>query len=181
MTPQLVIWIVVGTAPVAIGAACTRLMVQTESRPSAATEEPTEAKVSVTPPEARDLVETKGYFYLDVRTVEEFEAGRPTGAWNIPLVNRGPTGHLVQNDDFFIIVQKHFKKDDPIVVGCRTGNRSELAARLLRQSGHTNVYNMVGGFAGTRSPTGDDLPGWTQLGYPTESGPSDLTYEQLRK
>jgi rhodanese-related sulfurtransferase len=36
-------------------------------------------------------------------------------------------------------------KDDEIVIYCRSGNRSGIAAYLLEQSGYKNVKNLVGG------------------------------------
>ena len=46
----------------------------------------------ISPEEARALVEDQGYSYLDVRSVPEFEAGHPVGAYNIPLLHMGPGG-----------------------------------------------------------------------------------------
>lgn len=42
--------------------------------------------------EALDLLQKQGYEYLDVRTVEEFQAGHAPGAVNIPVMVRGPGG-----------------------------------------------------------------------------------------
>ena len=41
----------------------------------------------ISPEEARDLMDKEGYVYLDVRSVPEFAAGHPTGAYNIPLLD----------------------------------------------------------------------------------------------
>ena len=41
----------------------------------------------LTPPEAHDILKTnREAVYLDVRTVEEFEAGHPAGAHNVPIL-----------------------------------------------------------------------------------------------
>ncbi len=36
-------------------------------------------------------------------------------------------------------------KDDEIIIYCRSGNRSGIAAHLLEQLGYKNVKNLVGG------------------------------------
>ena len=36
--------------------------------------------------------------FLDVRSVEEFEAGHASGAWNIPLFHRGPAGMVTKSE-----------------------------------------------------------------------------------
>jgi phage shock protein E len=66
---------------------------------------------------------------VDVRTPEEYEHNHVTGSINIPLeVIR----HRIS--DF-----KEMYK--PIVVYCRTGNRSGIAANLLKQYGIIDVIN----------------------------------------
>ena len=42
----------------------------------------------VSPQEARDLMEKDGYVYVDVRSIPEFDAGHPAGAYNVPLMHR---------------------------------------------------------------------------------------------
>ena len=58
----------------------------------------------VSPEEARDLMEKEGYTYLDVRSIPEFEAGHPKGAYNIPLNHMGP-GVMSPNPDFMAVVR----------------------------------------------------------------------------
>ena len=41
----------------------------------------------VSPKDARDLMEKDGYAYVDVRSIPEFEAGHPEGAYNVPLLH----------------------------------------------------------------------------------------------
>lgn len=70
---------------------------------------------------------------VDVRTRTEYESGYIPEAYNVPLDQ----------------IEKGFKnvtenKDDTILVYCRSGNRSKVAARLLTEMGYTNVYDFGG-------------------------------------
>lgn len=83
----------------------------------------------VSGPEARRLVEG-GALLVDVRTPQEFAAGHITGALNIPvqqldrrMAELGP-------------------KDRPIVLYCRSGNRSSTAARMLGNAGYAAVHDL---------------------------------------
>ena len=66
---------------------------------------------------------------VDVRSPEEFNGEHFDGAINIPL-NEIQT----RMDEFKAMKQ-------PIVVYCRSGNRSGLAMGILKQQGITDVYN----------------------------------------
>lgn len=69
-------------------------------------------------------------FILDVRESAEFAFGHIPGAKNMPL------GHM-QFDKL--------NKNKPIYVICRSGNRSDLAARKLSDEGFEQVINIVPG------------------------------------
>lgn len=66
---------------------------------------------------------------VDVREIGEFAGGHFEGAINIPL------GIVPLRLDEFKAM------NGPIVVYCRSGNRSGMAMSLLRQAGLTEVYN----------------------------------------
>lgn len=71
------------------------------------------------------------HLLIDVRTPEEFASGHIAGAQNIPLQelpNR--LGELPQ--------------DQPIVLYCRSGNRSGQAMQLLAKAGYDHLYNLGG-------------------------------------
>ncbi|TFH30526.1 MAG: rhodanese-like domain-containing protein, partial [Myxococcales bacterium] len=70
----------------------------------------------VSPQEADALVDEQGYVHLDVRSIPEFEAGHPSGAYNIPLMHATPTG-MRPNGDSLAGVTATFGKDAKIVVG----------------------------------------------------------------
>lgn len=129
----------------------------------------------VSPDEARALVDTQGYTYLDVRSVPEFEAGHPTGAYNVPLMHMGPGG-MSPNPDFLSVVQTVFQPDSRLVLGCKGGGRSRKAADLLQSAGFTNVVDQRAGFEGNATE-----PGWRPRGLPTsiEAIPG-RAYETLR-
>lgn len=131
----------------------------------------------VSPEEARDLMDKEGYAYLDVRSVPEYAAGHPTGAYNVPLLNLGPAG-MTPNTDFLAVVERNFPRDARLVVGCKAGGRSARAAAMLEQAGFTNVADQRNGYEGTPLPTGGVEPGWRRKGLPTTTEPTaDRTYE----
>lgn len=75
----------------------------------------------------KDLI-AKGAFLLDVRTPQEFAEGFVKGSVNIPL-------------DKVATQLATFKKQENIIVFCRSGNRSAQAKAILNQHGVSNVTN----------------------------------------
>ena len=67
-----------------------------------------------------------GAVLIDVRSPGEFASGHINGSVNIPLDRIGSQLQVL-------------KKDKPIVVFCRSGNRSKAAKGLLEQKGFSNV------------------------------------------
>jgi rhodanese-related sulfurtransferase len=135
----------------------------------------------VSPAEARDLIDTQGYVYVDVRSVPEFAAGHPPGAYNVPLMHMGPGG-MAPNQDFMAVMAT-FPKDARLVVGCKAGGRSARAAAMLESAGYTNVIDQRAGFEGAPDPATGRIaePGWRPAGLPvTASAMPDRTYEALR-
>lgn len=120
----------------------------------------------VSPQEARELQERDGYVYVDVRSVPEFQAGHPTGAFNVPLMHMGPAG-MAPNPEFLDVMQKAFPRDAKLLVGCKAGGRSARAAAMLEAAGYTNVVDQRAGFEGAHDPaTGAAEPGWRPAGLP---------------
>ncbi|USI92983.1 MBL fold metallo-hydrolase [Rhodococcus pyridinivorans] len=70
---------------------------------------------------------------LDVRNPGERAAGHIDGSFHIPLPE---------------LVERHggLPNDKPIVVHCRSGWRSSVAASLLRSLGYTRTTDLVGGY-----------------------------------
>ena len=124
--------------------------------------------------------QASGATYLDVRSIPEFEAGHPEGAYNIPLLHLDPATHQMRpNPEFLDVVRAVFPPDTPLVIGCKMGGRSGQACELLSNVGYQDVTNILGGFSGSPQ-TGH--PGWTQAGLPVEQSPApEREYEALRK
>lgn len=84
-------------------------------------------------PTLRELVHDPNTVIVDVRSDWEFESGHVKGALNIPL------------DQVPSRIAEFKAMGKPIVVYCKSGGRSGMAAGILQQNGITNVYN-GGGF-----------------------------------
>jgi len=92
------------------------------------------------------------YQFVDVREPWEWEAGRIVGAVLIPL-----------NDLLGGAEQGRLEPARPVVVVCKTGNRSEVATLMLRARGY-EAHNLEGGMeawsaAGLPYTTPDGEPG----------------------
>jgi len=86
-----------------------------------------------------------GYFMLDVREPEEWEAGHIPGAAHIPLGELGTRF-------------TELPTDTPIVIYCRSGNRSAQARDFLLEM-FPATTSMAGGFTD-----------WVAAGYEVETG-----------
>ena len=69
---------------------------------------------------------------VDVRTAKEWNSGHIEGSLNVPL-NR-----LAERI-------KDIPRDRPIVVHCRSGYRSSIAASVMEQHNLPHVFDLVGG------------------------------------
>jgi rhodanese-related sulfurtransferase len=137
----------------------------------------------LTPEEAHRLLQDDPEaVYIDVRTVEEFVAGHPAGAVNVPVGFRDPWRGMVMNEEFVKVVEANFPKEKTIILGCQAGPRSNAAANLLVQAGYAEVSSVVGGFGGMRDASGRMVaPGWASLGLPvSQDNGEGVSYESLR-
>ena len=89
---------------------------------------------------ALQMINHKNAVVLDVREPAEFAAGHILNAKLIPL------GKLKER-----IGELEKYRDQPMVVVCRSGNRSGNACALLSKSGYTQAYNMAGGMTAWQS------------------------------
>jgi len=90
--------------------------------------------IKITPQEAQYMIAgSDDVIILDVRTQEEFEQG------HIPDAVLLPVSEIVQRADTIIA-----DKNAIILVYCRSGGRSETAARGLIAMGYTRVYDFGG-------------------------------------
>ena len=84
--------------------------------------------------EALQLINHKNALVLDVREAKEFDAGHILNSKFIPL------GNLRQRAN-----ELEHHREQPIVVVCRSGQRSAAACTLLGKQGFSQVYNLSGG------------------------------------
>jgi rhodanese-related sulfurtransferase len=130
----------------------------------------------VSPAEASAKL-AEGWTYVDVRTTQEFEAGHPAGALNVPISHAdGP------NPDFVRVMKALFPADAKIIVGCKSGNRSMRAAKVLVGEGYASVIDQRAGWDGPRDPFGKQVEeGWAKAGLPTENGsPAGRSWADLK-
>ncbi|MFL5841927.1 MAG: rhodanese-like domain-containing protein [Thermoleophilaceae bacterium] len=96
----------------------------------------------VSPEEARQLIES-GAQLVDVRADEEFTAGHIPGARHVPLAEIDSEAAQLE-------------RDRPLVVYCRSGERSGMAADAFAASGW-EAQSVAGG-----------LVAWHEAGLPLE-------------
>ena len=90
--------------------------------------------VNITAEEAMQIMDTEeGYIILDARTQEEYDEGHIPGAIVISHEEITEKAEEVLTD-----------KDQLILVYCRSGRRSKIAAEALVELGYTNIKEFGG-------------------------------------
>ena len=90
--------------------------------------------VNITAEEAKQIMDSKeGYIILDVRTQEEYDQGHIPGAIVISHEEIPDKAEEVLTD-----------KNQLILVYCRSGRRSKIAAEALLELGYTNIKEFGG-------------------------------------
>ena len=90
--------------------------------------------VNITAEEAKRIMDSEeGYIILDARTQEEYDQGHIPGAIVISHKEIAEKAKEVLTD-----------KDQLILVYCRSGRRSKLAAEALVELGYTNIKEFGG-------------------------------------
>ena len=92
------------------------------------------AYMNITAEEAKQIMDTEtGYIILDVRTQEEYDESHIPGAIVIPNTEIETRAEQELTD-----------KGQLILVYCRSGRRSKLAAEILVALGYTNIKEFGG-------------------------------------
>jgi len=148
----------------------------------------TPQKLYLTPQEAYNMIQKdpKHILFVDVRTPAELVfVGYPKGIdKNIPFkyidyskMKTTKKGHkkfvswknpqLVQEFDE-ALKAKGLTKNDPVIVICRSGDRSGMTATKLYKAGYTKAYTVTTGFEGdmNKKTHRRDLNGWKNAGLP---------------
>ena len=90
--------------------------------------------VNITAEEAKQIMDSEeGYIILDVRTQEEYDQGHIPGAIVISHEKISEKAEEVLTD-----------KDQLILIYCRSGRRSKIAAEALVELGYTNIKEFGG-------------------------------------
>lgn len=94
----------------------------------------------------QEIAEGTAPLIVDVRTPDEYAAGHVPGAINIPYdAMDARAAEIIAH------------KDERVVLYCRSGRRSGIAAKALASKGFVKLGLLEG-----------DMPGWERDGYPVE-------------
>jgi len=93
-----------------------------------------------------ERVKNNEWLLIDVRPADDFKQGHIPGAINMPHENIDD--YLTQLSDY---------KDKPIVIYCRSGNKSKLTIKMLQNLDFSDVMHLEG-----------DMLGWSASRLPIE-------------
>ncbi|HEX4326320.1 MAG TPA: rhodanese-like domain-containing protein [Burkholderiales bacterium] len=125
---------------------------------------------AVTPAQANRLIQGGAAKLVDVRFKFEREyVGRVPETVGIEWkdINTGAV-----NPDFVKTLSEQFGKDDKLMFLCRSGVRSDAAAKAATQAGFTQAYNILEGFEGDldEAKHRGNKGGWRRAGLPWIQG-----------
>lgn len=107
---------------------------------------------TVKPAEFDSLKMEKEVTILDTRTTKEYKVSHIKGA------------DFIEYDEFKIEDFRQADKEQPIVIYCSVGYRSERIGEALLKKGYQNVYNLYGG-----------IFQWKNEGYPVYNSEEETT------
>ncbi len=120
----------------------------------------------IAPKDAWWLFETGQAALVDVRSAEERKfVGHVPNSLHVPWA----TGtNLTRNPRFARELEAKVGKTDLVVLLCRSGKRSALAAEVAAKTGFTQVFNVLEGFEGEINEQGrrGTADGWRFRGLP---------------
>jgi rhodanese-related sulfurtransferase len=129
---------------------------------------------------ADKLKQPSDLILLDVREPEEFKALRIPGSINVP---RGILESSCDWDYEYTVPALAARRDQEIVVICRVGNRSALAADAMLHMGFSNVVSLKTGVRGWNEfeqPLVDDAGNRIDVDTADEMLASRIRPDQLR-
>jgi len=96
----------------------------------------TEGVTLLSAEEMQNILEQEDVQLVDVRTPAEFDKGHIANSQNIDF--RSPT---------FDEDVKHLDKTKPVILYCKSGRRSALCAKKLKDAGFQKIYDLEGGIS----------------------------------
>lgn len=99
---------------------------------------------AVSPAQATLMINREDAIVIDVRDQDEWDSGHIANARHIPLSKLDERLHEVEK-----------YKQRTVLVNCRSGHRSGMAASRMRKAGFEKVFNLEGG-----------ILAWQQAGLP---------------
>ncbi|MEM6687101.1 MAG: rhodanese-like domain-containing protein [Bacteroidota bacterium] len=84
----------------------------------------------------KEAISAKNIQLVDVRTKFEYNSGHIENAKNIDFFDRSNFNKKVAS----------FDREQPVFVYCRSGKRSQRAAKRLLKLGFTKIYDLKGGY-----------------------------------
>ncbi len=126
---------------------------------------------ALTPLEAYEILQhAPGARLVDVRSRAEWDwVGRVPGAVEIEW-SSWPGMHV--NPQFLAQLKREVNPESLVLFLCRSGARSNAAAKLASENGYPDCYNILEGFEGDKDATGqrNKVGGWRQAALPWNQG-----------
>lgn len=90
----------------------------------------------LSPKDYKNAIKNNDTQLIDVRTHNEFRLGHINKAKNVDIFNKKA----------FVQYAKKLNQNKPVFLYCRSGSRSQSAAKLLVELGFKEIYDLKGGF-----------------------------------
>lgn len=122
----------------------------------------------------KTMIDREEYFILiDVRTENEHDVGYIPGSVLIP---RGLVEFRIANENFWEDEGMYVpEKTDLLIIYCKSGNRSALAADALRSMGYKNILSLMGGWKAWKATYPENIE---KNAAPSFIAPSDTEEEK---
>ncbi len=125
---------------------------------------------ALTPQEAFELMQAGAAKLVDVRTRAEWDyVGKIPGAL---LIEWQAYPSSLLNPEFLNQLRAEVSKEQTVMFICRSGARSNSAAKRATEAGYTRSYNILQGFEGDKDAEGhrNSAGGWRFAGLPWTQG-----------